>query len=68
MNVRYSINGPGEPDVLIARSEIRAAVKCPECGAERGANCIGVRGKLRESNHALRVILAKRAKRLAGQI
>ena len=41
------------------RDEVRDAADCPRCGAEAGWNCVGVRGKTRESNHRERVEAAE---------
>jgi hypothetical protein len=37
----------------LSRTEVRA-VRCPECGAQPGENCISSRGKPRESSHQAR--------------
>ena len=45
--------------MFLARDAVREAVSCPRCGAKAGSNCLGARGKLRESNHQERVAAAE---------
>jgi hypothetical protein len=49
-----------EDDPFLARTVVRGYA-CPHCGAQPGENCIGVREKVRESNHQERVTVAERA-------
>jgi hypothetical protein len=48
------------------RSLVRT-VACPSCGAAPGERCVGSRGKLREANHAERVLAADAATRATYQ-
>ena len=41
------IYNPSRADVM--------SVHCPDCGAKPFAHCVGVRGKIRKSNHLERV-------------
>lgn len=43
---------------MLPRSLVRS-VECPLCKATSGQKCVGVRGKLRESNHMERVLVAR---------
>ncbi len=43
----------------VSRSESRL-VACPYCGADCGEQCVGKRGRLRESSHLERVQVAAR--------
>lgn len=47
---------------LPSRTSVRT-VPCPVCGARDNANCLGKRGKVRESNHKERVEAYLRGKR-----
>jgi len=46
-----------DQSLRLPRHEVRQ-FDCPECGAVGGENCVGVRGKIRTSNHAKRVKVA----------
>ena len=57
---RYRTEG-ATVDQRLSRNQVRAATACPACGARVGEQCVGVRGKPREANHAERVQAAEMA-------